>query len=92
MGWIWPAINWICLVICFVFAIYIMKKEASNIQKYLMLSYVCGFAAVVCNMVEMYADCIEIALTAAKIAYMGKLFMVLFAMVFAVEFEQIKFS
>ncbi|MBE5876523.1 MAG: response regulator [Lachnospiraceae bacterium] len=92
MGWIWPTINWICLIICFVFAVYIMKREASNVQKYLMLCFVCGFAASVCNMVEMYADTLEVALTAAKIAYMGKLFMVLFALVFAVEFAQIRFS
>ncbi len=92
MEWIWPAVNWLSVVICFVFAVYVMKREASNVQKYLMLTFVCGFAATVCNMVEMYADTVDVALTAAKIAYMGKLFMVLFALVFAVEFAQIKFS
>lgn len=89
---LWPGVNWLCVLICFCFTVYIMKKEASNIQKYLMLSFVCGFAASVCNMVEMYAQCVEVALTAAKIAYMGKLYMILFALVFAAEFAQIKFS
>ncbi len=92
MDWIWPLINWIGVIICFIFALYVMKREASNIQKYLMLSFVCGFTATVCNMVEMYAMSLPVALTAAKIAYMGKLYMVLFALVFAVEFAQIKFS
>lgn len=92
MGSVWLAINWSCVLICFILAIYIMKKEASNVQKYLMLCFVCGFAAVICNMVELYADSVEVALTAAVIAYMGKLYMILFVLVFAAEFAQIKFS
>lgn len=90
MNWVEPFINWFGMMACFAFCAVIVRHEASNVQKWLLLTFVCGFVTTVGNTLEYYATTQDIAMTAIKTAYIGKCYMLLFALMFAVEFTKIK--
>ena len=90
MDMVQPFINWFGMMISLTFCIAIVRQQASNVQKWLMLTFVCGFVTVVGNTMEFYATSVDIAMTAVKTAYIGKIYMLLFALMFAVEFTGIK--
>ncbi len=91
MSWVEPCINWSGMLISFAFCCAIVRQQASNVQKWLMLTFVCGFVTVVGNTMEFYATSLDIAMTAVKTAYIGKVYMLLFALMFAIEFTGTKF-
>ncbi len=92
MNLIEPMINWSGMVISFAFCMAIIRHQASNVQKWLMLTFICGFVTVVGNTMEFYAINVDIAMTAIKTAYIGKVYMLLFALMFGVEFTGLKIS
>lgn len=83
-------LNWLGLLISFIFCLAIVRKQASNVQKWLMLTFLCGFVTVIGNTMEFYASSMEVAMTAVKTAYIGKVYMLLFALLFGIEFTGTK--
>ncbi len=92
MSYVEPFINWSGMLISFAFCVAIIRQQASNVQKWLMLTFACGFVTVVGNTMEFYATSVDVAMTAVKTAYIGKVYMLLFALMFGVEFTGIKIS
>lgn len=78
---------YICLICCI---IVIVEKKASVNQKYLLMMFICGFVTAVGNMLEFRSTVVQEALLATKVAYVGKCFIMLFALRFVTEFSRIK--
>lgn len=78
----------ICFVCC---AIVLLEKESKN-QKYLLMTFLCGLIITIGNAFEFYAHTKEAALVAVKVAYLGKIFIGEFALLFALGFSKVVIS
>ena len=80
------------MYLCFVCCLIVGIQRPSYGQKYLMLTNVCAFLIAVANALEFHADSLEAALLAAKMAYVGKTYIMLCAVLFVTSFTQISMS
>lgn len=92
MDFIYGMINMLGMVICFLCCVSVLQENASNNQKNLLMAYLCGFLSSIGNALEFYAHSEDIAITAVKIGYIGKAFIMIFVLLFVAGFSRIKIS
>ena len=80
------------MAICFICCIVVIQEEASTNQKNLMMAYICGFLSTVANALEFYAHSEDGAITAVKVGYVGKCFIMIYILLFIAGFSRIKIS
>lgn len=83
-------INMASMTICFYCCAVVLREKASENQKYLMMTFLCGFLITVGNMMEFRANSVDSAITAVKMAYIGKSFIMLYALQFGMSFCRFK--
>ena len=89
---IFGLIDLLGMAICFICCIVVIQEEASTIQKNLMMAYICGFLSTVANALEFYAHSEDGAITAVKVGYVGKCFIMIYILLFIAGFSRIKIS
>lgn len=92
MDFFYGMINMVGMIICFFCCVSVLQEKASNNQKNLLMAYLCGFLSSVCNALEFYANSEDMAITAVKIGYIGKAFIMIFVLLFVAGFSRIKIS
>lgn len=78
------------MIICFLCVIVLVKEKPSTNQKNMLMMFVCGFIISVGNALEFRATLIEEAIVATKVAYIGKSFIMYFALRFVTGFSTIR--
>ena len=76
---------YICLACCML----VVAQRPSYGQKYLMMTTVCAFIISVADTLEFFAHSQDEALVAVKMAYVGKMHIMLFALLFVTSFTQV---
>ena len=92
MELIYGMIDMLGMIICFFCCVSVLQEKASNNQKNLLMAYICGFLSAIANALEFYAYSEEMAITAVKIGYIGKAFIMIFILLFVAGFSKIKIS
>ncbi len=92
MEFIYGVIDMLGMAICFLCCISVLQENASNNQKNLLMAYLCGFLSSIGNALEFYAHSEDMAITAVKIGYVGKAFIMIFVLLFVAGFSRIKIS
>ena len=69
-----------------------LSEKESKYQKYLIMTCVCCIAITVGNALEFFALSEEAAITAVKIAYIGKCFCFIYLLMFAMGFSRVRNS
>lgn len=80
------------MAICFWCCVMALKGKASNNQRNLLMAYICGFIISVGNVIEYYSDSFDEAITAVKLGYIGKCYIMIFILLFVAGFSKIKIS
>lgn len=70
----------------------VLRENESKNQKYLLMTFICGLLITIGDMFEFTAKTPDAAMVGIKIAYIGKCFIMLFALQFATGFCRIRFS
>ena len=83
-------INMASMTICFYCCAVVLREKASENQKYLLMTFLCGFLITVGNKMEFRANSVDSAITAVKMAYIGKSFIMLYALQFGISFCRFK--
>lgn len=92
MDFVYGLIDIVGVAICFLCCVVAVQGDASTNQKNLLMSYVCGFTIAAGNAMEYFADSFDVALTAVKFGYIGKVFLMIFILQFVAGFSTIKIS
>ena len=90
MEFIYGMIDMLGMAICFLCCVSVLQENASNNQKNLLMAYLCGFLSAIGNALEFYAHSEDMAITAVKIGYVGKAFIMIFVLLFVAGFSKIK--
>lgn len=77
------------MYICFACCMIVAAQRPSYGQKYLLMTNVCAFIITVGDALEFFAKTQEAALVATKMAYVGKMHIMLFALLFVTGFTQV---
>lgn len=85
-------VDLIGLVICILCFVAVLGENESKNQKNLLVTFMCGLFIAIGNYIEIGATTQEVAMVGIKIAYIGKCFVMLFALQFATGFCRIRFS
>lgn len=70
--------------------IMVAKGKPTRIQQRLFLACVCGLVATFGNMLEVFSTSLDAAMTAVKVAYVGKCYIVTFAVMFVSSYSSTK--
>ena len=92
MEYIYGMIDMLGVIICFFCCVSVLQEKTSDNQKNLLMAYACGFLSSIANALEFYARSEEMAITAVKIGYVGKAFIMIFILLFVEGFSKIKIS
>ena len=77
------------MYICFACCMIVAAQRPSYGQKYLLMTNVCAFIITVGDALEFFAKTQDAALVATKMAYVGKMHIMLFALLFVTGFTQV---
>ena len=77
------------MYICFACCMIVAAQRPSYGQKYLMMTNVCAFIISVADALEFFAHSQGAAMVAVKMAYVGKMHIMLFALLFVTSFTQV---
>lgn len=75
------------MAICFWCCVMALKGKASKNQRNLLMAYICGFIISVGNVIEYYANSFDEAITAVKLGYIGKCYIMIFILLFVAGFS-----
>ena len=89
MDLMYAIINMGGMYICFACCMIVAAQRPSYGQKYLLMTNVCAFIITVGDALEFFAKTQEAALVATKMAYVGKMHIMLFALLFVTGFTQV---
>ncbi len=89
MEMIYAIINMAGMYICFACCMIVAAQRPSYGQKYLMMTNVCAFIISVADALEFFAHSQGAAMVAVKMAYVGKMHIMLFALLFVTSFTQV---
>lgn len=89
MDIVYSAINMGGMYICFACCMIVAAQRPSYGQKYLLMTNVCAFIISVGDALEYFSDSEAAALASAKMAYLGKTHIMLFALLFVTGFTQV---
>lgn len=90
MGTLYQIFEIAGMLVCFVCCVIVIKGRPSGIQQKLLMTCIWGLVATVGNVMEVFSTTPEAAMTAIKIAYIGKCYVVTFALVFVSSYSSIK--
>lgn len=89
MDLMYAIINMGGMYICFACCMIVAAQRPSYGQKYLLMTNVCAFIITVGDALEFFAKTQDAALVATKMAYVGKMHIMLFALLFVTGFTQV---
>lgn len=89
MDLMYANINMGGMYICFACCMIVAAQRPSYGQKYLLMTNVCAFIITVGDALEFFAKTQDAALVATKMAYVGKMHIMLFALLFVTGFTQV---
>lgn len=89
MDLMYAIINMCGMYICFACCMIVAAERPSYGQKYLLMTNVCAFIITVGDALEFFAKTQDAALVATKMAYVGKMHIMLFALLFVTGFTQV---
>ena len=89
MDLMYAIINMGGMYICFACCMIVAAQRPSYGQKYVLMTNVCAFIITVGDALEFFAKTQEAALVATKMAYVGKMHIMLFALLFVTGFTQV---
>ena len=69
-----------------------LNEKESKYNKHLIMTFVCCIAVTVGNALEFFATSMEAAITAVKVAYIGKCFCFIYLFIFATCFTRVRYS
>lgn len=87
---LYKMINIISMLVCLGCCVDVVKKKPSVNQKYLMMVCIAGFVTTVGNAMEVVAFTQEGALSAVKISYLGKCYIMVFGLLFVGNYSHVK--
>ena len=89
MDLMYAIINMCGMYICFACCMIVAAERPSYGQKYLLMTNVCAFIITVGDALEFFSKTQDAALVATKMAYVGKMHIMLFALLFVTGFTQV---
>ena len=89
MDLMYAIINMGGMYICFACCMIVAAQRPSYGQKYLLMTNVCAFIITVADALEFFATTQEAAMVAVRMAYVGKMHIMLFALLFVTGFTQV---
>lgn len=88
MDTVYSIINMLGMFICFTCCVIVIMEKISRNQIYLLLTSVCAFVTTVGDALEFFASTQEAAIVATKVAYLGKCYIMMFALLFVTGFTR----
>ena len=92
MDLMYAIINMGGMYICFACCMIVAAQRPSYGQKYLLMTNICAFIISVADALEFFATTQEAALVACKMAYVGKMHIMLFGLLFVTGFTQVRMN
>lgn len=83
-------IDALCIVFCCISTAIVVNEKASQTQKLLLVTNICGLFIVFGVDLQFHASSVSAALMAVKLTYLGKIFIMYYYLKFVAQFSEIK--